>query len=268
MAAAGRVLARFGLPQTAALALPDGTVASAGVDGIVRLVAPDGTTRELAAGSRPVAALAAAPDGGVLAAASIGGSVGLWSVAEARLLRSLDGPGMPVWSVAFAADGRTLWTGGQDRVVRRWDADTGAPLGPLAPPAAGGRRRSGERRAWCAGVPRLRRLPCADGGGRRQHGRAAPARAVRPAHGERARATATRSGWRAATSCGRARRWRTCSRAAPMWPCRGRPCPCSGWRRRGIWRRCCASWRLRSDDGAASDGGALVSVMQGRSLFG
>jgi cytochrome c len=44
----------------------------------------------------------------------------------------LDGPGLPVWSVAFAADGRTLWTGGQDRVVRRWDAATGAPLGPLA----------------------------------------------------------------------------------------------------------------------------------------
>jgi cytochrome c len=130
----GRVLARFGLPQTAALALPDGTVASAGVDGTVRLIAPDGTTRELAAGSRPVAALAAAPGGGVLAAASIGGSVGLWSVAEARLLRSLDGPGMPVWSAVFAADGRTLWTGGQDRVVRRWDAETGAPLGPLAQP--------------------------------------------------------------------------------------------------------------------------------------
>jgi cytochrome c len=130
----GRVLAEFGLPQTAVLALPDGTVASAGVDGTARLVAPGGggAVRELAAGSRPVVALAAAPDGGVLAAASLGGSVGLWSVAEARLLRTLEGPGMPVWAVAFAADGRTLWTGGQDRVVRRWDADTGAPLGPLA----------------------------------------------------------------------------------------------------------------------------------------
>jgi cytochrome c len=133
-AAGGRVLAEFGFPQNAALALPDGTVASAGVDGAVRLVAPDGAVRELAAGSRPVVALASGGDG-VLAAASIGGSVGLWSVAEARLLRSLDGPGLPVWSLAFAADGRTLWTGGQDRVVRRWDAATGAPLGPLAPGA-------------------------------------------------------------------------------------------------------------------------------------
>ncbi len=135
----GRVVAEFGLPQTAVLALPDGTVASAGVDGTVRLIAPGGdggAVRELAAGSRPVVALAAAPDGKLLAAASLGGSAGLWSVAEARLLRTLEGPGMPVWAVAFAADGRTLWTGGQDRVVRRWDAGTGAPLGPLAAAAA------------------------------------------------------------------------------------------------------------------------------------
>jgi cytochrome c len=141
-AAGGRVLAEFGFPQNAALALPDGTVASAGVDGAVRLVAPDGAVRELAAGSRPVVALASGGDG-VLAAASIGGSVGLWSVAEARLLRSLDGPGLPVWSVAFAADGRTLWTGGQDRVVRRWDAATGVPLGPLAPGADASRAAAG-----------------------------------------------------------------------------------------------------------------------------
>jgi cytochrome c len=134
-ASGGRVLAAFGLPQNAALALPDGTVASAGVDGAVRLVAPDGSVRELAAGNRPVVALAAPPDGAVLAAASLGGSVGLWSVAEGRLLRTLDGPGLPVWSVAFAPDGRTVWTGGQDRLVRRWDAGTGAPLGPLAPGA-------------------------------------------------------------------------------------------------------------------------------------
>ncbi len=132
----GRALAEFGLPQNAALALPDGAVASAGVDGAVRLVAPGGAVRELAAGNRPVVALAASPDGGVLAAASLGGSVGLWSVPEARLLRTLEGPGLPVWSVAFAADGQTLWTGGQDRVVRRWDAATGAPLGPLAPGTA------------------------------------------------------------------------------------------------------------------------------------
>ncbi|MBX6745042.1 MAG: c-type cytochrome [Acetobacteraceae bacterium] len=128
----GRVLAEFGVPQNALLALPDGMLASAGADGAVRLIAPDGTVRELAAGTRPVVALAAAPDGGMLAAASLGGSVTLWSLPEGRLLRELNGPGLPVWSVAFAADGRTLWTGGQDRLVRHWDVATGGPLGPLA----------------------------------------------------------------------------------------------------------------------------------------
>jgi cytochrome c len=36
-----------------------------------------------------------------------------------------------VWSAVFAADGRSLWTGGTDRRVRRWDAATGRPVGPL-----------------------------------------------------------------------------------------------------------------------------------------
>jgi cytochrome c len=127
----GQLLAEFGLPQHALLALPGGGLAAGGADGIVRLIGTDGAVRELGAGSRPVVALAAA--GGRLAAASLGGSVTLWSLAEGRLLATLEGPGLPVWSVAFAADGRTLWTGGQDRLLRRWDAASGAPLGPLAP---------------------------------------------------------------------------------------------------------------------------------------
>jgi cytochrome c len=40
----------------------------------------------------------------------------------------LVGPGLPVWSVAFFPDNRTLLTGGTDRVIRRWDALTGDPL--------------------------------------------------------------------------------------------------------------------------------------------
>ncbi|GGC44017.1 hypothetical protein GCM10011504_22960 [Siccirubricoccus deserti] len=136
----GRLLAELGLPQNTLAALPGGALAAAGADGAVRLLAADGTLRELAAGSRPVVALAVAPDGRLLAAASLGGAVSLWNLPEGRLRATLDGPGLPVWSVSFAADGQSLWTGGQDRRVRRWSAATGAPLGPpeAAPAAVAG----------------------------------------------------------------------------------------------------------------------------------
>jgi cytochrome c len=130
-----RTIAEFGFPQNALLALPDGTLASAGVDGTVRLIGTEGAVRELRSGPRPVIALAASTDGRTLAVGTIGGGVGLYALPEGRLRHSLDGPGLPVWSAVFAADGRTLWTGGQDRRVRRWDAANAQPLGPLAPEA-------------------------------------------------------------------------------------------------------------------------------------
>lgn len=126
-----KTLAEFGFPLNTLTALPDGTLAAGGVDGMLRLVSPDGAVREVQAGARPIVALAAAPDGAVVAAASLGGSVTLWDVASLRLRHTLEGPGLPVWSAVFAADGRSLWTGGTDRRVRRWDAATGRPVGPL-----------------------------------------------------------------------------------------------------------------------------------------
>ena len=36
-----------------------------------------------------------------------------------------------MWSAAFFPDGRTLLTGGTDRMIRRWDAATGEPLGTV-----------------------------------------------------------------------------------------------------------------------------------------
>ncbi|WP_137181275.1 c-type cytochrome [Roseomonas sp. AR75] len=127
----GLVLAEFGFPQNTLAALPDGTLAVGGVDGMLRLVAPDGGVREVRAGARPLVALAGTADGGLLAAASLGGSVTLWEPATLRLRHTLEGPGLPVWSAVFAPDGKSLWTGGTDRRVRRWDAATGRPIGPL-----------------------------------------------------------------------------------------------------------------------------------------
>lgn len=125
------LLAEFGLPQTALVALPGGGVAVAAVDGAVRLIGADGAIQDLAQGGRPVVGLAASPDGRLLAAASLGGSVTVFALPEGRLRLTLEGPGLPVWSVAFDDSGREIWTGGADRRVRRWDAATGRPLGPL-----------------------------------------------------------------------------------------------------------------------------------------
>jgi cytochrome c len=128
-----QVMAEFGWPQTTLAALPGGAIASGGVDGRVVLVTPDGVQAEISAGSRPVVALALSPDGATLAVGSIGGAVGLHALPGGRLRAMLEGPGLPVWSLAFAADGRSLWSGGQDRRVRRWDAATARALGPLSP---------------------------------------------------------------------------------------------------------------------------------------
>ncbi len=119
-------VAQRGLPRTALAALPDGGFADGGTDGRILLGA-----LTLVAGDRPVVALATAP--GLLAAATAGGAVSLWSLPEGRLLHRLDGPAVPVWSLAFAADAATLWTAGQDRRIRRWQVASGAALGPLAP---------------------------------------------------------------------------------------------------------------------------------------
>jgi len=54
-----------------------------------------------------------------------------------RLTRTLVGPGLPVWSVAFLPDSRTLLTGGADNIIRRWNAATGEPVDPILLETAG-----------------------------------------------------------------------------------------------------------------------------------
>jgi cytochrome c len=78
-----------------------------------------------------VISVAISPDGTLVAAAGIGGSVAMINRKQRALTRTLVGPGMPVWSVAFLPDGNTLLTGGADNVIRRWNVVTGEPVDPL-----------------------------------------------------------------------------------------------------------------------------------------
>jgi len=108
----------------------DGGIAAGGADGKIYFLARNGKVMgETQAGRTPIISLAVSPDGALLAAASIGGSVAIIDRRTQALVRTLVGPGLPVWSVAFFADSQTLLTGGADHAIRRWNAQTGEPIG-------------------------------------------------------------------------------------------------------------------------------------------
>ena len=109
----------------------NGEIVAGGADGKVYFLTRDGVAAgEVAAGPRPVISVAISPGGALVAAASIGGSVAVIDRKTRILQRTLVGPGLPVWSVAFLPDGRTLLTGGADSIIRRWNAATGDPVDP------------------------------------------------------------------------------------------------------------------------------------------
>jgi cytochrome c len=125
-------------PLNAVAAGGDGEIAVGGADGKVYFLAADGgRVGEVTAGPRPVISIAISPDGARLAAAGIGGAVAVIDRKTRNLARTLVGPGLPVWSVAFMPDGRTLLTGGADNIIRRWNAATGEPVDPLLLETAG-----------------------------------------------------------------------------------------------------------------------------------
>ncbi len=111
---------------------PDGEIVTAGADGKVYFVSATGELKsEVEAAPTPVIALAISRDGKLVAAAGIRGSVAIIDRATRKVERTLVGPGLPVWSVAFFPDNRTLLTGGADRMIRHWDAVTGEPIGAV-----------------------------------------------------------------------------------------------------------------------------------------
>jgi cytochrome c len=124
------VIATLPTALNAVAVAPDGEIATAGADGKVYLLSAAGELKaEIEAAQTPIIAVAVSGDGRLIAAAGIRGSVAIIDRAARKLERTLVGPGLPVWSVAFFPDNRTLLTGGTDRIIRRWDVVTGEPMG-------------------------------------------------------------------------------------------------------------------------------------------
>jgi cytochrome c len=129
---ASPVVVAMPVPLNAVAIGSDGEIAAGGADGRLYFLNRDGARAgEVAAGPRPVISIATSPDGALVAAAGIGGTVAVIDRKTRDLARTLVGPGLPVWSVAFLPDSRTLLTGGADNIIRRWNAVTGEPVDPL-----------------------------------------------------------------------------------------------------------------------------------------
>src|SRR5262249_35612549 len=112
---------------------PDGEIVAAGANGEVYFLSADGELlSEVEASPTPVIAVAISPNANLVAAAGIRGSVAIIERKSRKLAHTLVGPGLPVWSVAFFPDNRTLLTGGTDRMIRRWDTSSGEPIGAVA----------------------------------------------------------------------------------------------------------------------------------------
>ena len=116
-------------PLNSVVVAPDGELLAASADGRVFFLSSSGEELgELQAGTTPIIQLAVSKDGILAAAATTRGSVAVIHRKERKLLHTLVGPGLPVWSVAFLPDNSTLLTGGTDAMIRRWDATKGEPI--------------------------------------------------------------------------------------------------------------------------------------------
>ena len=116
-------------PLNSVVTTSDGEMIAAGASGKVFFLSAAGElVAEVQAGTTPIIQLAISEDGALIAAATTRGSVAVIDRKERKLMHTLVGPGLPVWSAAFLPDNKTLLTGGTDTVIRRWNAVTGEPI--------------------------------------------------------------------------------------------------------------------------------------------
>src|SRR5215470_4583868 len=113
-------------PAIMNLAAPlNALIVARGSDGHVHFLSPDGYARSaLAISAAPITSLAMARDDDRIAAASADGSLTIIDRRSRSILRSARSSGAPIWAVAFLPHTRTLLSGGGDRAIHRWDAET------------------------------------------------------------------------------------------------------------------------------------------------
>jgi WD40 repeat protein len=115
---------------------PDGKTLAVSADDGVQLWDVDTGTRKLSlsgqGGQIQGGQIAISPDGGIVASGVQ--PILVWQVTDGKLLYTLDG----WYHVAFSPDGKTLATPASvnGTIVQLWDAQSGAPLHKLEPPAA------------------------------------------------------------------------------------------------------------------------------------
>ncbi len=119
-------------PVNALAVSAEADIIAAGADGVVSLLAPNGTLKaSVETQEVPITSLALSADGNKIAAASIGGSITVVDRPAAKVLFQIAGSKQPVWSLAFRPQTNELLSGGNDRLIRRWNATTGAPIGDV-----------------------------------------------------------------------------------------------------------------------------------------
>ena len=124
-------------PITSAALKPDGRFLLACADGSVRETdAQLGSPRTLHQLDGPLTAIAVAPDGRTAATGGLRTPVTLIDLTSAAAPPAALAQALPFWAMIYARNGREIFSGGNDRTVRRFDAVSGRPVDPTIPKAA------------------------------------------------------------------------------------------------------------------------------------